>query len=305
MKKILKILGLTMMIGSCAVGLASCGDNAGTQSDTGQVDVIVKTYSVSFDNGGHGKELRTLKGISKLPAYLPDLEDEELIFAGWFYDKDFTKEANPDDKLSEDVILYAKWQEPEKPTVEEQTEYLYDQKSFGNDIIRVWKGKGYYYVDLNSNGVTERITYTPTTGDLKPASMSFKEKELKKILYFKNTDGLNARYVLLYIQEGTLRVEFYEVLGTVNKDGVQTGLAKTYQWTYPTSTDVKTFDNLYKGSYKVVSKVVDEETGEYKKKENGEYETQEEEIECSFKYWVLDNEGIIINQEGYLSINSN
>lgn len=68
------------------------------------------TYTVTFDNNDHGQTPAQIKGVVKLPSTLPILIEEGYIFIGWYYDEDFKHEAKVNDVITDNVLLYAKWE---------------------------------------------------------------------------------------------------------------------------------------------------------------------------------------------------
>lgn len=66
------------------------------------------TYTVTYQNNGFGVKPEDLK-VAELPNELPVLSADDYEFLGWFYDSEFTDPANANDKLTENVTLYAKW----------------------------------------------------------------------------------------------------------------------------------------------------------------------------------------------------
>lgn len=72
-----------------------------------------KTYSISYST--FGGTLQTgfdnpTKNVTNLPSTLPTCEKNNATFLGWYYDIHYINEAKPNDKLTDNVILYAKYQ---------------------------------------------------------------------------------------------------------------------------------------------------------------------------------------------------
>lgn len=71
--------------------------------------VSIQVYDVSFDLKGHGTTINKIEGVTHLPSPLPNLEEEDYRFDGWYYDDEYQKPALEGAELKENVTLYAKW----------------------------------------------------------------------------------------------------------------------------------------------------------------------------------------------------
>lgn len=70
---------------------------------------VQQTYNIIFNNNGHGNKVNPINGIVKLPTTLPTLGEDGFIFEGWYYDQTFTKLAKPNDTMTSNITLFAKW----------------------------------------------------------------------------------------------------------------------------------------------------------------------------------------------------
>lgn len=89
MKKLLMLFLLGIM-------LVSCG-NKNTK------------HNVFFEAYGYVDNPATIYEVSKLPE-LPELQKDGYKFVGWYYDSSYNKEAEANQTLTGDVVLYAKWE---------------------------------------------------------------------------------------------------------------------------------------------------------------------------------------------------
>ena len=65
-------------------------------------------YKVTFVTNG-GTSVTDLTDIKSLPNPLPTTTKSGYTFNGWFYESNFTTQAQASDTLSANVTLYAKW----------------------------------------------------------------------------------------------------------------------------------------------------------------------------------------------------
>ena len=84
---------------------------------------VEKTFNVILDDG-NGNIIRQI--VSEGTKFIPptDLTKDGYEFDGWYKDEAFTEKWNPDtDKVTSDIMLYAKWEEhkEETPTTTEVT----------------------------------------------------------------------------------------------------------------------------------------------------------------------------------------
>lgn len=80
-----------------------------------QVEEPKEEFSITFVINGHGEQLETLEEQTNLPDPLPLLYEEGWDFKGWFKDDEtFEDRAKPNEKIEDDIILYAKWAETEE-----------------------------------------------------------------------------------------------------------------------------------------------------------------------------------------------
>lgn len=71
-------------------------------------ELIVITYSITFDALGYSDNPEKILEATTI-LELPQLSSDSYEFAGWFYDRECKSEAQVNDILTSDVILYAKW----------------------------------------------------------------------------------------------------------------------------------------------------------------------------------------------------
>ena len=103
MKKVLTLMSVMVLIFACSIGLAACGETA--------------KFTVIFD-------VNTTDAVSNAPLALVDVEKdatiamptgtarEDYFLVGWFKEKACTTQWKFDtDKVTENITLYAKWQE--------------------------------------------------------------------------------------------------------------------------------------------------------------------------------------------------
>lgn len=65
-------------------------------------------FIISFDNKGKGEVVNSILAV-KIPDNLPVLEDNDYVFEGWYYDEQLTSKVNPQDQVTSNITLYAKW----------------------------------------------------------------------------------------------------------------------------------------------------------------------------------------------------
>lgn len=94
-----------LLAAAAVFGLTACKTDEETPPNP---PVEVTTYTVTFDNNGHGTAPANLTEVSKLPT-LPTLTDENYVFGGWYYDSACTKKAEAGQEIKENTKLYAKW----------------------------------------------------------------------------------------------------------------------------------------------------------------------------------------------------
>ena len=68
-------------------------------------------YTIDFVSE-YGSALTQVQSKEQKIPYLPTLSEAGYNFEGWYYDQAFTKKANAQDKLTSNVVLYAKWIKP-------------------------------------------------------------------------------------------------------------------------------------------------------------------------------------------------
>ena len=89
-------------------------ENAAAPGDTLSGNVILyakwilNTYSITFEENG-GSTVTDLTEQTNLPSPLPTTTKSGYTFNGWYYESNFTTQAQASDTLSANVTLYAKW----------------------------------------------------------------------------------------------------------------------------------------------------------------------------------------------------
>lgn len=73
------------------------------------------TYTITYQNNGHGTQPSNLSDVTAFPNPLPTLTEDGWIFEGWFTNSELTNAAVAGAGISADTTLYAKWVE-EEPT---------------------------------------------------------------------------------------------------------------------------------------------------------------------------------------------
>ena len=98
--------------GSHTIGRGASGNQA-VIFEVKVVEAITQetgTYTVTYNNNGHGTAQDAVPGSTALPDELPELSETGYIFDGWYYDNNtFENEANAGDAISTNTTLYAKW----------------------------------------------------------------------------------------------------------------------------------------------------------------------------------------------------
>ena len=106
---------LTLLLLSSLFCFVSCKETE-TQPVTPEPTPVV-VYAIEYNTFGITASPEKVEGVLELPATLPVLSVEGYDFEGWYYDQAFTTKANPQDKLSCNVILYAKFTEVIDPGI--------------------------------------------------------------------------------------------------------------------------------------------------------------------------------------------
>lgn len=148
--KLLKVLKASTYLSLIAGGLtlASCSGNVDNPitppnptveptpnpTPTPEPNPEVK-YTLTFENNGHGNVLEALTDITSIPDNLPTLEDDNYDFLGWYLDANFTNEAVSGANITENITLYAKWQEKNTTPDEEYVKLVVN-----GAVLNVLKG---------------------------------------------------------------------------------------------------------------------------------------------------------------------
>lgn len=85
--------------------------NTGTAAaSVTKIEFVVPTYSVTYEENGHGETQTDLTEQTNLPDPLPTLSETGWTFGGWFTDNNtFNTPAVAGAALTADATLYAKW----------------------------------------------------------------------------------------------------------------------------------------------------------------------------------------------------
>ena len=127
------------LVFTCVLLLTSCGagnsgNNSG-QTEEKTEEEVVKSYSIVFDNCGHGESVEKIINAKKIPKTLPTLQEDGYSFDGWYLDKKYTKEAVPGEKIKKDITLYAKWTKLEIHNCEFSGEWKYDSEYHWHECV--------------------------------------------------------------------------------------------------------------------------------------------------------------------------
>lgn len=97
----------------------------------GIIQLKKESYTISFQNNGHGETIEPIMDAHDL-SNLPVLQEDGWKFEGWFLDKDFSEKVNDSFKLKENIILYAKWIKDEQESVIQEGELSIHFLELGN-----------------------------------------------------------------------------------------------------------------------------------------------------------------------------
>ena len=91
------------------------------------------SYSVTFENNGHGEKPAKLFNVSVLPNPLPELSAEGWVFEGWYKDIALTTRAVAGEAFTDNITLYAKWSEISSYKV------TFENNGHGNSVLPLFK----------------------------------------------------------------------------------------------------------------------------------------------------------------------
>lgn len=92
-----------------------------------EVEEPKEEFSITFVINGHGEQLENLVEQTNLPDPLPVLSEKGWDFKGWFKDNEtFKNRAKPNEKIENDIILYAKWVEAEEVNLKQTFPVSYE-----------------------------------------------------------------------------------------------------------------------------------------------------------------------------------
>lgn len=69
-----------------------------------------KTYTIEFDNKGHGSKPDSITDVTTIPE-LPVLQEESYRFIGWYTDEAFVNKAEKGQSITDNITLIACWEE--------------------------------------------------------------------------------------------------------------------------------------------------------------------------------------------------
>ena len=119
------------------------------------------TYTINFDNNGHGMNVSAIQKVNSIPTNLPQLNEPKYKFDGWYTDKELTEKVVVGKALSSDITLYAKW-------IQNSYSVTFDNKGHGDKPISITNASsitslpeltasgytfGGWYYDINFNKV--------------------------------------------------------------------------------------------------------------------------------------------------------
>lgn len=85
-------------------------------------EVVVATYTITYNIQGHGTAQGSVSNVTALPSELPVLSEEGYTFDGWYLDANCTQKATAGATITADTTLYAKWtKNAPKPVTPEPT----------------------------------------------------------------------------------------------------------------------------------------------------------------------------------------
>lgn len=70
---------------------------------------VIPTYSITYVENGANEDIDNVAEATNLPDPLPTVTKDSKAFGGWFTDSEFNTPAVAGAALTDDVILYAKW----------------------------------------------------------------------------------------------------------------------------------------------------------------------------------------------------
>jgi Listeria/Bacterioides repeat len=117
-----------------------------------------KGYSITFENNGYGEKIETLTNQTHLPDSLPILSEDGWNFKGWYTDNDtFKDRVMPNQELSKDITLYAKWDKNVTVPVMMLVQYKLNIKEAGK-----FEGVTTQYVEIGKDATP--VTLIPNLG---------------------------------------------------------------------------------------------------------------------------------------------
>lgn len=134
------------------------------------IDDRTEKLKITFETNS-GIQLDELEiGVGKSPT-LPQLKQKDKVFMGWFKDKEFKDKFTHNDKIIENTVLYAKWEDIKKVVEEAEKKPItdYDISKQVEDVLKATKGtKNSSTNNKNTtpnSSTTPSINYQDLTGD--------------------------------------------------------------------------------------------------------------------------------------------
>lgn len=134
------------------------------------IDDRTEKLKITFETNS-GIQLDELEiWVGKSPT-LPQLKQKDKVFMGWFKDKEFKDKFTHNDKIIENTVLYAKWEDIKKVVEEAEKKPItdYDISKQVEDVLKATKGTENSSTNNKNttpnSSTTPSINYQDLTGD--------------------------------------------------------------------------------------------------------------------------------------------